>query len=96
MAAVSNPFVDSVSSFSVEVSASEPVSLLDSVLVDVVDASVDAPVDAVVVVVVVVVVFVVFVSEHPVIEKVVSITNNVPADTGRAIREENWFENLNL
>jgi hypothetical protein len=94
LAAVSNPFVDSVSSFSVEVSESEPVSLLDSVLVDVVDASVDAAVDAPVDAVVVVVV--VFVSEHPVIEKVVSITNNVPADTGRAIREENWFENLNL
>ena len=88
-AAVSNPFVDSVASFSLEGVESEPVSLFDSVLVDVVDAVVDTVVDAAVVVAV-------LVSEHPLIEKVESTTNKVPAGRDTIVRGENWFENLNL
>lgn len=100
-AAVSNPFVDSVASFSLEGVESEPVSLFDSVLVDVVDAAVDASVDASVDAVVdavvdAAVVVAVLVSEHPLIEKVESTTNKVPADRDTIVRGENWFENLNL
>lgn len=99
-----------MSSFSVGGAESEPVSLLVCVLASVVVAVVVAVVvDVVVAVVLAAVVLAavvdaavvggavaVFVSEHPVIEKVASITNKVPADRVRAIREENWFENLNL